>query len=201
MKMANAMIRNLILPLICLVLSLVDIHAQENPFPNELEGLQFMKRDKFKDLKFLVSTKDDVAALFGKDCVYDCDYDDDWRIVFSYLTSGSAQAEVRNGQNLVFNIRPEFVGKLAIIDLKPRRPVILPETVAFPAGLQCDMRNGRAQVKITVCMDTSRLVYQIYAEGDAGGKYQKNEIIMITYNPSAIRMRNAFESVPRKLGR
>lgn len=199
-KMSN-MVRRLVLPLICLVLFLVDASAQENPFPNELEGLQFSKQNKFKDLKFLASTKSDVTALFGKDCAYGCNYDDDWRVVFSYLTSRSAHAEVQRGQHLVFEIRPEFVGKLAIVDLKPRRPVILPETVVFPADLECDTRNGAAQSMIKVCGDTSRLLYQVYAEADAGGKYQKNEIIMITYNASAIRMRNVFESVPRKLGR
>ncbi|HMS41797.1 MAG TPA: hypothetical protein PKE69_16315, partial [Pyrinomonadaceae bacterium] len=56
-----------------------------NTYPNELEGYKFFDKGKLKGLKLTVSTKEDVIKIFGSDCESGCDYDEIWKIDFSYF--------------------------------------------------------------------------------------------------------------------
>ena len=111
------MTTRLVFLLVCVGLFIVNSAAQEIEFPNEVEGLQFTKQEKFKNLELLVSTRDDVIAAFGEKCVNGCDYDEDWKMDFAYVNEGWSIGPTVNGVKPASKPRPEFVGKLASITL------------------------------------------------------------------------------------
>lgn len=194
------MIRKVILLSICLGLFLINISAQDNPFPNEIDGLQFTKRDKFRDLKFLISTKDDVASVFGRHCAEGCQYDGNWDVEFSYVTKDEKHVVTKNGVKLTYKVRGEFIGKLRDVQLTPLKPHILSESLVFPKGLYCRIPaepNHPNPEKIKICWDRSVTAYRIFSEDDPGGRYKKNEIIVISYVISDEKRKNMFETEPQ----
>jgi hypothetical protein len=171
---------------VCLGLFVVNSPAQETAFPNEIDGLQFTKQEKFKDLKLLVSTRDNVIAAFGEKCVNGCDYDNDWKIDFAYVDEGWSITDTIDGVNAVFKPRPEFVGKLASFTFRPRRTVVMPRSTK-PSGLMCSpaaSSQGSLAFKSVVCMDKRSLSYVIYDEDNEAAKFHKNEIAVISYSTS-----------------
>lgn len=186
--------------MICLGLFVLNINAQENPFPNEIEGLQFTKQERFKDLKFLVSTKDDVISIFGRQCAISCQYDNNWDVQFSYVTKEEKRLRVKNGVTLTYKVRPEFIGKLKDVDLVPRKPHVLSESLVIPKGLYCKIPSEFPNPeKIMVCWDGSTLAYRISSQDDPGGEYKKNEVFMITYGFSNANRENMFETEPERV--
>lgn len=170
--------------MVCLGLFLVNAHAQESAYPNEIEGFQFSKQDKVKDLALLVSTREDVMALFGKDCLNGCEFNEDWNIGFAYVSSGWSISTTENGVKTVYKPRPEFVGKLADIVFRPRRPVLLPESLVFPKGLRCtkgSTTSGDLHFRSIRCADDRVLSYLIHDETNDEGKFQKNQLVYISY--------------------
>lgn len=180
----------LIVLLACLISLTLTTHAQSVTFPNEVEGFQFFKQDKLKKLEMMVSTQKEVVALFGEDCRFQCAYNDVWNIRFGYMTSGSKRRGVENGVRMIYTIKPENVGKLIVIHFLPRRPVILPLAHSNPKGMQCGTRTD-----VVVCMDNSKLVYQLYEQDDPAGKYKANQFVMITYETPGNRAVELYESV------
>lgn len=61
------------------------IHAQNNPYPNELKGFELYGRGKIAGLNLAVSSKEDVAKIFGDDCREKCLFDEKWSIKFDYF--------------------------------------------------------------------------------------------------------------------
>ena len=170
--------------LVCLGLCLANANAQESAYPNEIEGLQFSKQDKVKDLVLLVSSMEDVKKLFGKDCENGCEFNEDWDIGFSYVNAGWSTTTSEKGVNSLLKPLPEFVGKLAGITFYPRRPVLLPESTVFPEGLKCNKGSatrGDLRFRSITCADDRRLFYYIYDETSAEGKFQKNQLSSISY--------------------
>jgi hypothetical protein len=180
--------------LVCLGLFCVAAGAQETAFPNEVEGLQFTKQEKFKNLELLVSTRDNVIAAFGEKCVNGCDYDDDWKIDFAYVNEGWSITDMVNGSKTVFKPRPEFVGKLASITFRPKRAVMMPRA-SGPSELRCSpaaTSQGSLAFKSILCMDNRVLSYIIYDEDNEAAKFQKNQIHVITYSPSQAADQSIF---------
>lgn len=193
--------RRLIFPSICLLLFLVNVSAQDNPFPNELDGLQFTKRDKFRDLKFLVSTKDDVASVFGRHCVDGCQFDGNWDVEFSYVTRDEKDIVTKNGIKLTYKVRPEFIGKLKDVQLTPLKPHVLPDSLVVPKGLYCRIPSEYPNPeKIKICWDRSVTAYRIFSEDDPAGRYKKNEVVVISYVISNENRKNMFETEPEHVG-
>ena len=179
-------IRMLIL-LVCLGLFQLTSVAQVNVSDNEIEGFRFSTQDRVKDLTLLVSSKDDVMALFGKDCVNGCNFNDDWDISFAYVNSGWSTTKMENGVKVVYKPKPEFLDKLTDINFSPKKAIVLPEPTYYPPGLKCDKAatgQGTLQFKSLVCTDQT-LFYLIYDETDPDGKYQKNQIHHISYTRAA----------------
>ena len=175
----------------------MNISAQDNPFPNEIEGLQFTKQATFRSLKFLVSTKDDIASIFGRQCVESCRYDDNWDAEFYYVTKDEKGIVDRNGVRLIYKVRPEFIGKLMGVEFVPRKLHILPESLVFPKGLYCKIPTEFPNPeKIKVCWDGNVIDYRFYSEDDPGGRYKKNEVFVITYGISNENRKNMFETEP-----
>lgn len=176
-------IRMLIL-LICLGLFQLTSIAQVSLSQNEIEGFRFSAQDRVKDLTLLVSSKDDVMAIFGKDCVNGCRFNEDWDISFAYVNAGWSRTRMENGVKVVYKPKPEFLDKLADINFSPKKAIVLPESTFFPPGLKCDKADssqGALHFKSLVCTDKQILFYLIYDETDPNGKYQKNQIHHISY--------------------
>lgn len=168
----------------CLGLCLVNANAQESEYPNEIEGLQFSKQDKVKDLVLLVSAQEDVKKLFGKDCVNGCKFNEDWDIGFAYVNAGWSTTTSEEAVNSLLKPLPEFVGKLASITFRPNKPVLLPESTVFPEGLKCNKGSatrGDLRFRSITCADDRRLFYYIYDETSAEGEFQKNQLSSISY--------------------
>ena len=181
--------------LVCLGLFLVNANAQQGAYPNEIEGFQFFKLDKVKDLSLLVSSREDVMALFGQDCLNDCEFNEDWKIEFAYVNSGWSTSSKENGVTTLYKPRLEFVGKLASIVFRPRRPVVLRESLVFPKGLRCNKASstsGDLHYRSIICADDRVLLYVIHDETDGEGKFQKNQLVSISYALSQERNRSIF---------
>lgn len=188
------MTTRLVFLLICLGLFCVSAAAQETAFPNEVDGLQFTKQEKFKDLELLVSTRDNVMAAFGEKCVNGCDYDDDWKIDFAYVNEGWSITDTANGVRTVSKPRPEFVGKLASITFRPRRAVMMPRA-SGASELRCSpaaSSQGSLAFKSVLCMDDRVLAYIIYDEDNETANFRKNQIHVITYGLSQEANRAIF---------
>ena len=188
------MIRITIL-LACLGLFLVNAKAQESAYPNEIQGFQFFKQDKFKDLTLLVSTGEEVMARFGKDCIHGCQFNEDWDIGFAYVNSGWSRSTTENGLTTVYKPRPEFVGRLADITFRPRRPIVLPESLVFPKGLKCHKgltTRGDLRFRSISCADDRILSYLIYDETSDEGKFQKHQLGSISYTSAQQTTKDIF---------
>jgi len=181
---------------ICLILSSVTLAAQENPFLNEIEGLQFSKQEKFKGLRFLSSTREDVLSVFGSDCAAECNYDESWNIAFRYIDNKTKGSKTEGRITLLYNARPEFYGKLQGVTLSPRKKYILPETAVFPKGLQCKSAAFPRESEIEACWDGTTLAYYFYSEDDPKGAFKKNELVLVRYEISHDNFMNILESEP-----
>lgn len=188
------MIRITIL-LVCLGLFLVNANAQESAYPNEIQGFQFSKQDKFKDLTLLVSTGEEVMALFGKDCINGCEFNEDWDIGFAYVNSGWSRSTTENGLTTVYKPRLQFVGRLADITFRPRRPIVLPESLVFPKGLKCDKgltTSGDLRFRSIRCADDRILSYLMHDETNDEGKFQKHQLVYISYTRAQQATKDIF---------
>lgn len=180
--------------LVCVGLFGISAAAQEIAFPNEVDGLQFTKQEKLKNLELLVSTRDNVIAAFGEKCVNGCDYDDDWKIGFAYVNEGWSIGPTVDGVKPVSKPRPEFVGKLASITFRPKRAVMMPGP-SGPSELKCSpaaASQGTLSFKSVVCMDNRVLAYIIYDEDNEPANFRKNQIHVITYGLSEAAHRSIF---------
>jgi hypothetical protein len=115
MKLAKIFIIFTFLPAFALQVS-----AQENAVQNKAEIFQLFKKENLKELKFLVSTKEDVKALFGEKCESECDFGKNWWIRFTYVNKdwlGIRYYQKDQPRNKVWitKPKPEFVGKLLTI--------------------------------------------------------------------------------------
>src|SRR5687767_12887838 len=104
--------------LACIVLFASNVAAQADVAGSEIEGFRFSNHEKLKGLTLLVSSREDVQANFGKDCVNGCQFNDDWDISFSYVGSGWTSNTEEIGKQVVRRPDPAFIDKLALISFK-----------------------------------------------------------------------------------
>ena len=110
----------------------ISVSAQENSFPNELPGLEFVGKGKLKTIVFGVTKKQNVERLFGTSCEADCDYDDRFSIKFDYLDLGDCMTTRQIRDRAVCPL-DQFIDTIESIKLMPKRaiPVELLSTDVF----------------------------------------------------------------------
>jgi hypothetical protein len=162
----------------------VYVSAQTNQYPNEIEGYEFFKSEKLSALKLLASDKDNVKAIFGEKCEHGCDYDDDWKISFSYVNSGWSRKFTVNGEEQIYKPKPEFVGKLAGITFNPKRQILLHDSITIPRELNCSIGTSRGNnlvYKVRSCIDDRRLWYVISEETLENKEVIKGQMMTVIY--------------------
>lgn len=165
----------------------LSVSAQNYAYSNELTGFEFFKSGRLSHLKLLLSTSDDVKDMFGENCRNGCDYDEDWKIGFAYVNSGWYKKFTENGKEVIYKPKAEFVGKLADIDFRPKKPILLPESYSFATEFKC--LNGTSsgnglKYNSRVCIDEQRIIYIISNETTQDGKVIKNQLMSISYLPT-----------------
>jgi hypothetical protein len=89
-----------------------------NTYPNELKGYRFFDVGKLKALELTISDREDVKRNFDG-CDDQCSYDKNWDVRFSYFGDISFEKTIDN-RKIMYVARPELVGKLSSISLKPK---------------------------------------------------------------------------------
>lgn len=95
-----------------------------NRYPNELRGYEFYQNEKVKQLIPAVSTSEDIRRIFGETCCGLYDYDENWKIAFSYF--GSDWEEINNFKGyastwIKYEYPSEIVGRLSTITFIPKK--------------------------------------------------------------------------------
>jgi hypothetical protein len=104
--------------------------------PNELEGYEFFKSGKLKQLRIGFSTKADVAKIFGSACEKPCQYDANWRITFDYFSATEVLVKNLNKTDEKNYVpRKEAVGKIQEVRIRPMNQISF-QNVTFPANLK-----------------------------------------------------------------
>lgn len=94
----------------------VCVSAQTVEFSNELKDFKFYKRGKLANVELLKTTKQEIIAIFGGDCLFDgCSYDEDWNLGFMYYWEGFQISKYENGVKKTYVISPEYIDKLFMI--------------------------------------------------------------------------------------
>ena len=116
----------------CVLYLVLGVSAQSSQYPNELEGYRFFGKGKLKNLQLLVSTKDDVKRVFGEKCEKQCEYDADWSVNFEYFEDiWTTESSNNKGDKRTYTLDPRYLGKLRVIDLRPRKPLSF-TNISFP---------------------------------------------------------------------
>lgn len=162
--------------------------AQENPYPNELEGFEFFGKGKVKGLKLGSSTKTDVSNIFGRTCEDECKYNDSWTIVVSYF---SADTGLRiDGKDEIFFPKEEFYNKIWSIVLTPTKNISFsdlkfPKYFSFEIGQSegCSS-TGECEKgpKLNLYTNLEQVTYAICRKSEKDCK--KNKLHSISYNIS-----------------
>lgn len=168
--------------------------AQNEPYPNELNGFEFFGNGKLKGLKPGVSTKETVKNIFGEKCEYFCDYSEDWTVTFSFYEIDQTKEEINEkGEKTLYYIDSKYLWKLRSIELRPKKQISLAE-VSFPSGFEktikrrqlTNVEKGRGRlINYEVYQDSFGLIYEIYAkpvnEVNNEKGYNKGDVASVLY--------------------
>lgn len=110
--------------------------GQLNTYPNEFSCCKFFDTGKLEGLKLTISTKEDVVSNFGEDCKSSCDYDQNWRIYFTYFNDFSSERTV-DAKKIKLVAKPEYADKLYSIKLFPKSKVLF-NKIVFPSKFKKD---------------------------------------------------------------
>jgi hypothetical protein len=184
------------------LLSLVfvqNFQAQNNQYPNELNGYQFFGKGRLAGLKPGVSTKEDVKRIFGKNCEKICDYDSDWTVNFSFYENNWTKEDTdEKGVKTVYYLEPKYLEKLRKIEITPKKQQSF-ANVSFPNAFQKLMRSqitknrsGKGRmITYESFQDANGLVYELYSATDYDDiknknerLYNKGDLFSIQYNIS-----------------
>ena len=169
--------------------------AQNNPYPNELQGFEFFGKGKLKGLKLGVSTKETVKNIFGEKCEFSCDYDVDWTVTFSYYEIDLAKEETNEtGEKKVYYIDSKYLYKLRSIELRQKKQISLADysfSNAFEKQLKRQQlthtEKGRGRmITYELFQDSFGLTYQLFGKtgSDAANNekpYNKGDISSVLY--------------------
>jgi hypothetical protein len=108
-----------------------DMPGKLNTYPNELEGYKFFDRGRLKDIKLTISTREDIRRAFGTDCESSCDYDENWRIYFTFFDNPKI---ITSGDKKPIKYVPDakYDGKLYSIRMIPKATVLF-NKIVFPS--------------------------------------------------------------------
>jgi len=158
--------------IVCLALLLalvVGISAQEKAKQDEVSIEKLLKLEDVTTLRFLVSTREDVKALGGEECIISsCVYKGDWQI--SYEFSGDIlhfylSNPAKNGSSRIDStfVKPEYKGTLVEVSLF-HRGYIFPENYSLPPDFDC------YEVNRTTFCNNGETVVQYWSERDSPTK-------------------------------
>lgn len=162
-----------------------------NTYPNELKGYEFFDKGKLKGLKLTISTKEDVQNNFGADCERSCDYDENWTAYFSYFGDFYRERTENDVKTKIIS-KPEYLGKLYSITLRPKKTVLF-DKVVFPSKFHIsyghtaahDGKGGGTNTSYHSFTDRYGLEYSILEEISLTTikdlKWQKGELMSIEY--------------------
>lgn len=160
----------------------VCVLAQGIQFPNELKGYELFGKEKLKDLKLGISTKEDVKKVFGESCENFCKYNRDWNVSFNYFEFESIEKD-----GIKFVPKQEFYGKLYSITLIPRNRIPF-QRVRFPklfdrlhGGGSGYADNGYSSSSEKIYQDTHGLIYKI-CEESVPIPCKKGDLVTIMYS-------------------
>lgn len=160
------------------------VSAQSNQYPNELKGYQFFGKGKLKTLKFGIFTEADVKKIFGEDCEYVCEYDENWFIGFDFI--GQTTSKEIKGNKLI--LKKEFFGTLYTITLQPKNDISFSKT-KFPKPFVLSYSGGATSgseadegtwYKSKTYKDYNGLLYDI-CEKSFPKSCKKGELLAIEY--------------------
>jgi hypothetical protein len=154
--------------------------AQGYTYPNELKGFELFRNGRWKSLKPLVSTKEDVEKIFGKGCHEGCDYDENWRVEIMYISQCWSYTGT---EKLTPTVAEEMIGKYSNLNFYPKKRI---ERQPLKFGKQFESRGGggasHASPSIyNIYSDSLGLNYQISAENTEDGKYHEGDLVSIIY--------------------
>jgi hypothetical protein len=165
------------------------LHAQTKPFPNELKGFELYGRGKTAGLHLGVSSKEDVARVFGGDCAQKCDFDEKWHVEFSYFgdfRSWWGEKEMTP--------KPQYVDKIHSIRFTPKSRIKLAKNKFSRKFAQGNAGGSGSHSNRTtfydVYYDESGLSYTVFEkiviEDDSGkptvtDSSKKGDLAVITY--------------------
>lgn len=144
--------------------------GQLNTYPNELRGYEFCDRGRLNGLKLTISTREVVKYKFGADCENSCDYDEKWRISFTYFDNISKES-TGSGVKIRFVPRTEYSGTLYSIGLIPKSNISFNRT-AFPSRYRkghgysaaCDGAEKSTHTSYNSYKDRYGLIYSVFRE-------------------------------------
>jgi len=188
-------------------LDLINMNSQSNNSessivtPNELEGYEFFKSGKLKQLRIGFSTKADVAKIFGLACEKPCQYDANWMITFDYFSATQVLVEnlAKPGEKN-YVPRKEAVGKIEEVRIRPKNQISF-QNITFPTNLKKysysetgysrpEIRDG---VEFDIYADSFGLQYLIFDKlaGDTSkdkldlrkqfSNFRRGDLIIIKY--------------------
>ena len=136
--------------------------------PNELDEYKFFAEGKLKGLKLGISTKDDIKKIFGKDCEDICEYDANWRVVFTYFENISKEI-TENGIKKKIVADAQSADKIYSVKLVPKNRISLTD-VKFPevfykgrsVAFGHDFSGNAAGISSDVYTDSYGLKYWIF---------------------------------------
>lgn len=148
-----------------------DSRAQNNLFPNEIRGYEFFGKGKLNGLQLGVSTKADIRELFGKDCEYYCEYDENWTISFSFYEDDLTREEInRQGERITYYLDSKYIGTLRKIEIRPKTQISFTQ-VSFPNTFKRSLKNyhsseSRTKKSRTIAhqlfQDANGLTYELH---------------------------------------
>lgn len=184
-----------------------NFQAQVNQYSNELNGYEFFRKGKLAGLKIGVTTKEDLKRIFGKNCEEVCDYDADWTVKFIFYGNDWTRDETNEeGQRLIYNLEPRYIGRLRKIEITPKKQMSL-GGVSFPGAFQklsrsqiTKNRSGKSKmVTYEVFQDVQGLTYELYSQTDYDEikaknerLYNKGDLFSIQYNLSKEQEKTMF---------
>ncbi len=180
----------------------LDLSAQGSLYPSELKGYEFFGNGKLKTLRLTLSSKDDVANLFGEKCKKECDYDADWSIHFEYFEDiWSTERFNEKNVKLSYLLDTKYLGKLRLIQIRPKKSVSFVNITfsgTFQTLIETSTTDGRSDKSRMIVNDSfndpSGLSYLIYShtnyddfKNKKSKSYSNGDLVLIRYQiPKAV---------------
>ena len=166
--------------------------AQKLEYPNELSGYHFYGLYKLKDIDLKVSTREQITKIFGPDCDWQfCSYDENWQVMFIFAEDYWREARIEG--NLFYTIapKPQFLGTLWRIYLRPRKPISFSSIVLPKVFEERSSTESHTGNELLIYYDPDGLTYSVENDGPENGQ-RNGALIRIGYRPPDKGWRDTF---------